>query len=269
MRSIWIVLITLLVTILPYLVSLLDFIILIPVHVCFLTLLSFSCSTINHNHVHVKTFKSKVRNRLFDILLTLAIGNTSKTVIVPHIYNHHHHKPSEKDWVSVDLAGDSRGIFRLVRYTILAVISMYKNRMEPSSPNLPQKKKIEQVQELAALIIFMAILGYMDFGTLIFFVLLPKILAMLMLVAINLLQHDRCTHDSEYEHARNFTGKLGNWFCFNNGYHTIHHLKPTLHWSLLPAEHEKQIARFVPPSLNEKSILGFLFKRYIFEIPSL
>lgn len=44
--------------------------------------------------------------------------------------------------------------------------------------------------------------------------------------------------DSKYNHSRNFTGPILNFFCFNNGYHTQHHISPGLHWSLLPMRHK-------------------------------
>ena len=36
-----------------------------------------------------------------------------------------------------------------------------------------------------------------------------------------------------YNGARNFVGPVINYLTFNNGYHTIHHMYPTMHWSRL------------------------------------
>jgi fatty acid desaturase len=49
---------------------------------------------------------------------------------------------------------------------------------------------------------------------------------------------------------------------FNNGFHTVHHNKASLHWSKLPEAHAK-IAHLIEPHLNEKVILVYLFKTYI------
>jgi len=87
------------------------------------------------------------------------------------------------------------------------------------------------------------------------------------IVTLNLLQHDGCTTPKEgearagvdfqeYNCSRNFTGWLLNYLCFNNGYHTIHHAYPTMHWSVLKREHEAQIVPKMDPRLDEPSIWG-------------
>ena len=87
-------------------------------------------------------------------------------------------------------------------------------------------------------------------------------LAMLMLVAVNLPQHDGCDPGSPLAQARSFTGRLGNWLFFNNGYHLVHHLQPGLHWSQLPRAHAElglaPVSEWVQPS-----ILRFLARRYL------
>ena len=77
---------------------------------------------------------------------------------------------------------------------------------------------------------------------------------------MNLLQHDGCDENSEWNGSRNFVGKLVNFWTYNNGYHTIHHIEPGLHWSLLPAEHAKRVAPFIHPNLDQPSLLAYLFR---------
>ena len=36
-----------------------------------------------------------------------------------------------------------------------------------------------------------------------------------------------------WNNARNFIGPVINYLTFNNGYHTIHHMYPSMHWSRL------------------------------------
>lgn len=49
--------------------------------------------------------------------------------------------------------------------------------------------------------------------------------------------------------ARNFVGPVINYLTFNNGYHTIHHMYPTMHWSRLPGT----IPLFLP---SPRALLG-------------
>ena len=83
-------------------------------------------------------------------------------------------------------------------------------------------------------------------------------------MGINFVQHEGVQPGHQYNHSRNFTGKVINWFAFNNGYHGIHHDHPGLHWSLLPEVHAKEIAPFIDPRLDQRSLLVYCFKAYIF-----
>ena len=81
------------------------------------------------------------------------------------------------------------------------------------------------------------------------------------MLVFNYLQHVHADEEAPWNHSRNFTGRLLNFFLFNNGYHTIHHLKPGLHWSATPAAH-RQIAHHITPALNERSFVWYLVRTY-------
>jgi hypothetical protein len=55
----------------------------------------------------------------------------------------------------------------------------------------------------------------------------------------NYVQHVHADEESRYNHSRNFTGLL-NAMLFNNGYHTIHHEHPGVHWNETPGRPEGQ-----------------------------
>jgi fatty acid desaturase len=82
-------------------------------------------------------------------------------------------------------------------------------------------------------------------------------------VAINLLQHQGCDHSSPHNHSRNLTGAMVNWLFLNNGYHTAHHQRPALHWSLLPEYHQREIAPHIRADLSQRSFFVFLWRRII------
>ena len=91
---------------------------------------------------------------------------------------------------------------------------------------------------------------------------IPYLFGQWSIIAFNLIQHDGCDPDSEFDHSRNFTVKFLNWCLLNNGYHTVHHLRPGLHWSRLPAEH-RRIASAIDPCLDQPSLLSALFRFYV------
>lgn len=78
----------------------------------------------------------------------------------------------------------------------------------------------------------------------------------------NYVQHVYADEESEWNHSRNIVGPGFNLALFNNGYHTVHHLNPGMHWSEAPAEHAR-VQHLIDPSLNEQSFWGMIFKNYI------
>jgi fatty acid desaturase len=61
-------------------------------------------------------------------------------------------------------------------------------------------------------------------------------------------------------------GKTFNWFMMNNGYHTIHHNLAGLHWTELPRAHEAEAAPRIHPSLEERSMIGYLLRTYVLRV---
>ena len=260
-RSLLFVAITLVLLILPLWLSLPGW--LVAPWLLASTLFCFSACIINHNHVHTPVFRSTHLNQLFAIVLSLARGHTSSGVIVAHNLNHHHYNGAEGDWIATRFAGHGRGAGRLLRYIVFATLSMARGRSRPDAPCLPPGEMRQLLLQRVCLVLFILILLAVSGLIVLLFVVLPWLLAVTMLVGVNLLQHDGCDPRSQYNHSRNFLGRLGNWFFFNNGYHTIHHMQPCLHWSRLPAQHRQQVAPHADASLQCPSILHFLAVNYL------
>jgi len=83
------------------------------------------------------------------------------------------------------------------------------------------------------------------------------------IISFNMLQHDGCDGTSRYNFARNFTGPLLNLLFYNNGYHTIHHMHPGLHWSELPERHRADVAPYIAPLLDQRNILGYIWRTFV------
>jgi fatty acid desaturase len=94
------------------------------------------------------------------------------------------------------------------------------------------------------------------------YVLVPVLVGQWGIIAINHVQHVGCDPDSEFAHSRNFTGRFANWWFLNNGYHTAHHARPDVHWSLLPELHERMRPR-IRPELERRSLLAAMVDLYL------
>lgn len=260
-RSVLFLLVTLTLLIVPMVVAIPGG--LQPAWLLLSTLFCFNACIINHNQIHYPTFKNRWLNELFSHLLGIAKGHTSTGVVVAHNFNHHRYHGAQQDWIRASLAGEGPGILRLLRYVIGASVAMARERNRPTAPQLPKAQQRQLQRERLSLWGFMALMLWLDWQQALLFVFLPWLLGMAMLTGVNLLQHDGCQPDDPYRNSRNFTGALGNWFFLNNGFHTLHHLQPQLHWSQLRQLHEEQLAGKVPHTLNEKSILAYLSNHYL------
>jgi fatty acid desaturase len=225
-------------------------------------LFCFASCVINHNHVHTAIFLSKKYNKLLSIVLTIVKGHTSSGVIVAHNLNHHVYNGDENDWIRVTLAGKGPGIIRLIRYMFKASVSMAKGRASKQATQLDRERNKSIRIERIFLLIFIGLCLLSDPYRTIIFVGVPWGVGMMLLVGVNLLQHDECDPSSKYDHSRNFTNRFGNWFLFNNGYHTIHHICPGMHWSRLPEKH-LEIETKINKKYNRYSILKYLITVYV------
>jgi fatty acid desaturase len=91
---------------------------------------------------------------------------------------------------------------------------------------------------------------------------LPALLAPTFMLFTNYIQHVHCDPSSPDRHSRNFVSPSANWLTFDNGYHTVHHDRPSVHWSQYASLHAARAAS-LHPSLNRHSVLSFCLETYV------
>ena len=226
--------------------------------------LAFIACVINHNHQHHPTFRQAPLNRLLGIFLTLAIGQPARAIIPMHNRNHHVHNNDANDFVRASIVRFRWNALNLIAFPFVAVAGFARAKSDAmrewrrSQPALYRDLLVERFAFYPTLVILLA-LRPMD--TLVY-VIGPYLAGQWGILAINLVQHDGCDHDSMYRHSRDFTGPVLNWLLFNNGYHTVHHLRPGLHWSLVPRFHQKIRSR-LDPRLEGLSLVAVLIEFYL------
>ena len=229
-------------------------------------LLSFICATIVHNTIHAPIFKSRWMNKVFQVILSFTYGHSTSAYVPGHNFSHHKYTQSPMDAIRTSKARFRLNLlnqlffFFIMSGDILKGEIRFAAKMRTEHPKWFRQYLFEMVLVMGAKIALLII----NWKCAVLFVLIPHQYAAWGIVSTNYFQHDGCDEEDEYNHSRNFTGKFLNWVIFNNGYHGAHHMKPNLHWSLLPAYHQQKLAPYIHPALDRTSLLAYLFETHIY-----
>lgn len=216
----------------------------------------FAVSTVvaafNHHHQHVNVFRSRVLNRLYDVILAVQTGVGPYTWVLHHNLGHHQNylnqppcaNPDESHWTRAD--GSQMGRLEYTLHTFLHhQVDVY--RIGRRYPQIFKRYLLMKIPCYA----FMAVgfyLNPMNF-LLVFFV--PSLLALMHTCYATYEHH--AGHPAT-EHVEASTNREHSWFNFltcNLGLHTAHHMQPGLHWSKLPELHAQ-----IRPEIPERQLLS-------------
>ena len=224
---------------------------------------SVAVSVITHNHNHLQIWNSKPPNVLTDWWLTVFYGIPIFTWIPTHNRNHHRYINKEGDSTATYRKSELNNLFTFVSYPGMSSYYQITEGIIPFMKDMKQrdpKRYWEYMTQLFVLIAWWVFWFVIDWKKAIFFVVIPQQVAGYIVQIFNYVQHVHADEESKYNNSRNFMGV--NWFLLNNGYHTAHHERASMHWSEAPECHA-QIADKIDPSLIEKSFWGYVIRTYI------
>jgi fatty acid desaturase len=227
--------------------------------------LAFIACIIKHNQIHYPTFTSQGWNRVFEYFLSLSTGQSIAAIIPVHNERHHAHTQTEQDFVRSSLVNFRQNWLNLLVFPLAVVQLVHRHksldiaRWRREHPDLYKRIQRERV----AVILLVAVLVVLNWRATLVYLGIPWLFGHWGIVTINLLQHQDCDDASDYDHSRNITGRWINWLFLNNGFHTAHHLRPALHWSLLPEFHRLEVEANMRPDLNHRSLLACIWRRFL------
>ncbi|MEM9865741.1 MAG: fatty acid desaturase, partial [Myxococcota bacterium] len=191
----------------------------------FLCVLSFQGAVSTHNGVHCPIFRKRGLNKVWQVILTLTYGHPVSSYVPGHNLSHHKHTQTRRDVMRTTKARFRWNLLNLFFFmaaivpSIMKADTSYTKSMRTRHPRWFRQMALE----LVSLWGITAVLFVLDWQKALVLWIVPHLYAQWGIVTFNLLQHDGCDGQSEYNHSRNFVGKFVNWWTFNNGYHTIHH----------------------------------------------
>jgi beta-carotene hydroxylase len=207
--------------------------------------MSFSTAVISHNQNHVSMWRSRPLNLVANYLIGIFYGHPAIGWVPTHNLNHHKLNNRDGDLSICPRWFKGNHLLSLLIYPTItslaqtAAIRGYMRELRARNRRLYW----EAVSEYVVFFGLMAVAFLVDWRKAIFLLLIPQQVALFSIQAVNFFQHVECDKDSEWNHSRNFTGPVINALLFNNGYHTVHHEKPGVHWSALPRLHAQHAAK--------------------------
>lgn len=212
-------------------------------------LLPFCLSVVgyNHNHMHVRTFKNALLNRILEMMIFFETGSSPYSGVLNHIVGHHasYDKPEldTLNWRRRDGTMMGRHEFSL-RSMLWHYPSCFV--LGKTAPRYMRQFLVYTGLGIAIL----AVMGwYRPAPTLIVFV-APMVVMLYLLKWSAYAHHSGLPYGDDYRASRTHTGRFYNWITWNAGYHAAHHFKQALHWTLLPEYHERELAAKIPAELQ-------------------
>lgn len=233
---------------------------------------SYLSGVLSHNHNHCPVFVSRRANLLYGAWLSFFYGFPSFAWVPSHNRNHHRFLNGKGDASSTSFSLTADGVFAALSYPLvcsrhqLPLVVEYARGAWSSHPAQARRVVLECAALLlghgAALTLALLLHG-LELGGLVygFAIGLPALMANYWMMLTNYLQHVDCDPDSARAHSRNFVSPFWNWFVFDNGYHSVHHDQPGLHWSKYRALHSASLGR-IEPALNQDFIVAYALRRY-------
>ncbi|MFL0804309.1 MAG: fatty acid desaturase [Agarilytica sp.] len=190
----------------------------------------------NHHHQHTPTFKNKALNRILEFFYALHTGVTTNLWLLHHVLGHHlNYMDQTKDesrWRRK--SGKKMGE---IEYTFNVAFTAYIRgfKVGVRHPKIQKTFITYTLITLAAV----AVITYFKPVAALFLFILPMISGLLLTAWATYEHHAGLSTENEFEASRNNLNRFYNITTGNLGYHTAHHHRQGLHWSLLPELHEK------------------------------
>ena len=229
--------------------------------------MSVSVAVIAHNHNHVTIWTRKPLNVLTDYWLTIFYGFPAFGWIPTHNMNHHKFNNRTGDYTLTYRYTERNNLLTLLSYPSISGYHQQRPVRDYLKHLWSNKRQNFWfcISQYAILGTFILGALWLDWKKALLFVIIPQQMSLFAILIFNYIQHVHADEESEYNHSRNIVGPWLNALLFNNGFHTIHHHIPGLHWSKTPEAHQ-QIAHKIHPSLNERSFWGVIGRIYILGI---
>ncbi|HEY9841157.1 MAG: fatty acid desaturase [Candidatus Sericytochromatia bacterium] len=191
-----------------------------------------------HNHSHLSMFRQAPLNFFYDLLLAQTTGYGTPEWELQHNRGHHSHylDPHQDIAGSVDRDGSTMNLIYYIWQGYWRIFpdarTIALREHELGHPRMLRRLWLHTGVQLVLTGLWLSLNPLM---ALIYFVLPNLVIGRMMVWWGSYWHHFEVPRNDVYDGCRTEPGRIFNLISFNSGYHTAHHEKPALHWSLLPA----------------------------------
>jgi fatty acid desaturase len=224
------------------------------------------CAVVAHNTVHTPVFATRWMNQAFQVWVSLSYGFPISDYIPGHNLSHHRFTQQREDVMRTTKVRFRWNLLNLLCFFPAVTPGILRGNAEYRKLQGPRAQRWRRQLAIETAVVWSVKVGLLliDWRKGLCLVLLPQLIANYGIVTINYLWHDGCDPDHPVNHSRNIVGPLLNFFALNNGFHGMHHIEPGLHWSLLPEAHARVLRPTLHPALEQRSMVGYLFRTFIY-----
>lgn len=199
----------------------------------------------NHHHQHTLTFRQASLNRLLEFFYALHTGVTTNLWVLHHVLGHHQNyldqQKDESRWQR--RSGQTMGE---IEYTVNVASTAYIRGYQVGK-RFPKHQRLFVFYTLLTVALVSMLVWYKPVPALFLFI-LPMVSGLVLTAWATFEHHADLDTDNVFEASRNNLNRFYNVTTGNLGYHTAHHYRQGVHWSLLPKLHD-QIADKIPAHL--------------------
>lgn len=211
-------------------------------------------SAFNHHHQHVPTFNQKLHNRLLELIFFFQTGIGSNGWFLHHVVGHHvNYLDQEKDesrWKSK--SGRTMGE---MEYSLVVAFTGYLRAFQ-AGRRFPSQQR-DFLGMLGLTLSLLGVFFYYNWINALFVFALPMMVSLFITAWHTYYHHAGLDTDDDVQASYNILDEWYNTLTGNLGYHTAHHMRPSLHWSRLPEFHREIEAR-IPSHLYRRSPVRWL-----------